>query len=61
VGEEAGEVIIASKNHSPEEISWEVADLLYHLLVLLEAEGVPPSRVAGELGKRSGHPGKDAK
>jgi phosphoribosyl-AMP cyclohydrolase / phosphoribosyl-ATP pyrophosphohydrolase len=61
VGEEAGEVIIASKNHRPEEISWEVADLLYHLLVMLESEGVPVSQIAGELGKRFGQPGKDAK
>ncbi len=56
VGEEAGEVIIASKNHHPEEISWEVADLLYHILVMLEAEGVSLSKVAGELGKRAGQP-----
>ncbi len=59
VGEEAGEVIIATKNHSPDEISWEVADLLYHLLVMLESEDVPLSRVAGELGKRAGQPGKE--
>ena len=58
VGEEAGEVIIASKNHHPEEISWEVADLLYHLLVMLEAEGVPLSRVAGELGQKVRTTGK---
>jgi phosphoribosyl-ATP pyrophosphohydrolase/phosphoribosyl-AMP cyclohydrolase len=54
VGEEAGEVIIAAKNHRKEEISWEVADLLYHTLVLLEAEGVPPSEIAAELEKRAG-------
>ena len=54
VGEEAGEVIIAAKNHTPEETSWEVADLLYHMLVMLEAEGVSLSLVAEQLGKRSG-------
>ena len=54
VGEEAGEVVIAAKNHSPEEISWEVADLLYHTMVMLEAEGVSLSEVAEELEKRSG-------
>ncbi len=54
VGEEAGEVIIAAKNHRPEEISWEVADLLYHILVMLESEGVPLSLIAGELEKRVG-------
>jgi phosphoribosyl-ATP pyrophosphohydrolase/phosphoribosyl-AMP cyclohydrolase len=54
VGEEAGEVVIAAKNHRPEEISWEVADLLYHLLVMLEAEGVSLPLVAEELEKREG-------
>jgi phosphoribosyl-ATP pyrophosphohydrolase/phosphoribosyl-AMP cyclohydrolase len=53
VGEEAGEVIIAAKNHKRDEIAWEVADLLYHTLVLLEHEGVPPADVATELQKRS--------
>jgi len=35
VAEEAAEVIIAAKNDDPNELQWEVADLLYHLLVLL--------------------------
>lgn len=52
VGEEAGEVIIAAKNHSRGEIAWEVSDLLYHLLVLLEQEGVGLGEVAKELSKR---------
>lgn len=54
IGEEAGEVIIAAKNHNKKEISWEVADFLYHTLVLLEAEGVGLSDVAGELANRFG-------
>jgi len=53
VGEEAGEVIIASKNHNRGEIAWEVSDLLYHLLVLLEHEGVGLEEIAQELQKRS--------
>ena len=32
VGEEASEVIIASKNNDAEELKWEAADLIYHLL-----------------------------
>lgn len=59
VGEEAGEVVIAAKNHNPEEISWEVADLLYHMMVMLEAEGVSLSEVASELEKRSGQKRKE--
>ncbi len=35
VGEEAGEVIIAGKNGNKEEISWEVADLIFHLFLVL--------------------------
>ena len=35
VGEEAGEVIIAAKNGNKEEISWEIADLIFHLLLVL--------------------------
>jgi phosphoribosyl-AMP cyclohydrolase / phosphoribosyl-ATP pyrophosphohydrolase len=53
VGEEAGEVIIAAKNHNKAEIAWEVSDLLYHLLVLLEQEGVGLEEIARELQGRS--------
>ena len=38
VGEETGEVIIAAKNKDNNELKNEVADLLFHLLVLLENE-----------------------
>ena len=40
VGEEASEVIIASKNDDAEELKWEAADLIYHLLVLLQNQNV---------------------
>ncbi|NJN16736.1 MAG: bifunctional phosphoribosyl-AMP cyclohydrolase/phosphoribosyl-ATP diphosphatase HisIE, partial [Oscillochloris sp.] len=36
IGEEAAEVIIAAKNADPHELTYEMADLLYHSLVLLE-------------------------
>lgn len=35
VGEEAAEVVIAGKNRDKEEIKYEVADLMYHLTVML--------------------------
>lgn len=35
VGEEATEVVIAAKNKDPQELIYETADVLYHLLVLL--------------------------
>lgn len=53
IGEESGEVIIAAKNHKREEIMWESADLLYHLLVMWEAEGVRSTDVARELSGRA--------
>jgi len=52
IGEESAEVIIAGKNGVPSEIIWEVADLWYHTLVLLEATGVPLPAVYQELAKR---------
>lgn len=55
LAEEVGEVIIAAKNHDRKEIAWEVADLFYHTLVLLESEGVEPGDIALELQKREGH------
>ena len=39
VAEEAGEVIMAAKDHDPAKLAEEVADLLYHALVALKAEG----------------------
>ncbi len=53
VGEEAAETIIAAKNRNTQEIVGEVADLFYHLLVLLEAEQVPLSDIARELSARA--------
>jgi phosphoribosyl-ATP pyrophosphohydrolase/phosphoribosyl-AMP cyclohydrolase len=55
IGEESGEVIIAAKNHSPSEITWEVADLMYHLLVMMEHEGIRLGDVGAVLQDR----GKD--
>lgn len=52
VGEEAAEVIIAAKNRNPEELKWEVADLLYHLLVLLREQKLPLDTVLDVLNER---------
>jgi phosphoribosyl-AMP cyclohydrolase / phosphoribosyl-ATP pyrophosphohydrolase len=52
IGEEAGEVIIAAKNRDPEELKWEVADLLYHLLVLLREQKLPLDNVLQVLEER---------
>lgn len=52
VGEEASEVIIAAKNRDPEELKWEAADLIYHLLVLLEEQKLPFQEVLNVLMER---------
>lgn len=52
VGEECAEVIIAAKNDSLNEIRYESADLLYHLLVLLEDRKVDLKELAEELDSR---------
>jgi len=52
VGEETAEVIIAAKNPDEEELVYETADLMYHLLVLLFERGVGLPRVAMELANR---------
>ncbi|MED3514630.1 bifunctional phosphoribosyl-AMP cyclohydrolase/phosphoribosyl-ATP diphosphatase HisIE [Bacillus subtilis] len=52
VGEEASEVIIAAKNRDREELKWEAADLLYHLLVLLREQSLPLDDVLDVLKKR---------
>lgn len=52
VGEEASEVIIAAKNRDQEELKWESADLLYHLLVLLREQELPFKEVLAVLDKR---------
>lgn len=49
VGEESVEVVLASDRSS---LVGEVADLLYHVLVLLENEGIELSEVAAELESR---------
>ena len=52
IAEEAGEVIIAAKNHSKEQLLWESADLVYHLMVLLASQDIQWSELADELRKR---------
>lgn len=54
VGEEATEVVIAAKNEDPQELVYETADVLYHLLVLLVEKGVPYEAILEELASREG-------
>lgn len=53
IAEESGEVIIAAKNKVAREITSELADLLYHLLVLMVERDIKLSDVRDELSRRA--------
>lgn len=57
VVEEAGEVILASKNDTRQEIIYEVADLVFHTLVVLGYHGISVQDLYRELAIRHGKPG----
>jgi len=52
IGEEAGEVLIAAKNDDSQELKGEVADLLFHVIVMLVEKGIPFSDIIDELQRR---------
>ena len=54
LGEEAVETVVAALVGSREELIGEAADTLFHLLVLLDAKGVPLAEVLAELERREG-------
>jgi phosphoribosyl-ATP pyrophosphohydrolase len=57
LGEEAIETVIAGTSESEQALKGEAADLLYHLLVLLESRGVAIADVLAVLKDRSGTSG----
>jgi phosphoribosyl-ATP pyrophosphohydrolase/phosphoribosyl-AMP cyclohydrolase len=57
VAEEAAEVVIASKNQTPSDIIYEMADLWFHATVLLGYHAIHPHEVWRELRRRFGQPG----
>lgn len=52
VGEECTEVIIAAKAEDHRETVYEIADLAYHVLVLMAAAGITPQEIKEELASR---------
>ena len=52
VVEEATEVVMACKDDDHDHIRYEMADLLYHLLVVAERYGITVEELAGELDAR---------
>ena len=61
ISEESGEVIKAVKEEGREEIIHEVADLWFHLLVLLRHENIKIDEVELELARRFGISGHEEK
>lgn len=61
LGEEAVETVIAAMAGDKAGVRDEAADLLYHLMVVLEASGVPLDDVMEELARRTGQTGLEEK
>ena len=53
VGEECAETIIAAKNGDHVETIYEIADLLYHLIVMMVDQGIPLEDVLEEIASRN--------
>ncbi len=56
-GEEAVEAVIAAMGDDRKELTMEAADVLYHLLVLLEAKDIALAEVVQELERRTSQSG----
>ena len=52
LGEEATEIVIAAKNPNANEIKYEIADFLYHMMVLMAEKGVTWEEITTELANR---------
>lgn len=52
VGEEGTEVVVAALAQDNSRLIEEIADLTYHVLVLMAAKGLTPAEVLAELEKR---------
>ena len=61
IGEEATECVMASKDNSPRDIIYEVADLWFQSLVLLSQHSLRPEMVLAELERRVGLSGLEEK
>ncbi|MDX8386463.1 MAG: phosphoribosyl-ATP diphosphatase [Gallionella sp.] len=61
IGEEATEVILASKSGDKSHLVYETADLWFHCMVLLAQQGLSADDVLNELARREGVSGIDEK
>lgn len=61
VREEAEEVVVAAREEGDDALAHEVADLLFHVWVLMASREVEPERVYSELSRRFGVGGHEEK
>lgn len=61
LGEEAIEAVMAAVVNDRDNLTYEAADLLYHLLVVLKIAGIPLENVMGELERRTAQSGLQEK
>jgi phosphoribosyl-ATP pyrophosphohydrolase len=61
LGEEAVETVLAAVGEDRDHLIAETADLLYHLMVVLQARGVTLAEVEAALGRRTGQSGLEEK
>jgi len=61
IGEEATETVLAAKDGERAQIVHETADLWFHTLVMLAANGIGPDEVLAELDRRFGLSGLEEK
>ncbi len=59
--EEAGEFTFAIKDNDEEEIIYEAADIVYHMMVALASKNIHPDRIKQELARRFGLSGIEEK
>ncbi|WP_081846636.1 bifunctional phosphoribosyl-AMP cyclohydrolase/phosphoribosyl-ATP diphosphatase HisIE [Butyrivibrio sp. AE3004] len=52
VGEESTEMVIAAKNENSNELIYEMADFLYHMMVLMAEKGISWEEITDELARR---------
>lgn len=57
LGEEAIEAVMAAVTEDRENLIYEAADVLYHLMVVLKIAGIPLETVMQELERRTGQSG----
>jgi len=61
VGEEATETAVAGKGGEKDDVIYEIADLFFHVLVLMGYYEIPPRKIYDELRRRFGISGIDEK